>query len=55
MTFKWQASYAVFSVSRWDVKQVKGYILRQKEHHAHGTTKPQLEDFYEPKSQDEDA
>jgi len=42
-SFRWQGSYAAFSVSRWDVELVKNYILNQKEHHAHGTTRPQLE------------
>ena len=41
--FKWQGSYSAFSISRWDIKKVTDYIVRQKEHHAAGTTKPSLE------------
>ena len=41
--FKWQASYSVFSVSRWDVDKVRAYVENQKEHHRRGTAKPQLE------------
>ena len=32
-SFKWQASYSVFTVSRWDVDKVAQYIHHQKEHH----------------------
>lgn len=42
-SFKWQAAYAAFSVSRWDVAKVQLYIERQKEHHAAGTVKKELE------------
>jgi len=41
--FKWQQEYAAFSVSRWDVNKIRKYIDRQKEHHAAGTIKPELE------------
>lgn len=41
--FKWQGAYAAFTVSRWDVDNIIGYIQRQKEHHAAGTTKKSLE------------
>jgi len=41
--FKWQHEYAAFSVSRWDVNKIRLYIDRQKEHHAAGTIKPELE------------
>jgi REP element-mobilizing transposase RayT len=41
--FKWQGEYSVHSVSRWDKVRVQGYIDRQKEHHAQGTTIPRLE------------
>jgi len=34
--FRWQGSYAAFSVSRWDVAKIRGYIRRQKQHHAAG-------------------
>ena len=42
-SFKWQASYAAFSVSRWDVGKIQLYIEQQKEHHAKGTVKTALE------------
>jgi putative transposase len=41
--FKWQGNYAAFTVSRWDVANLIGYIQRQKEHHSGGTTKRALE------------
>lgn len=31
--FRWQAGYAVFSVSKSHVEQVKRYIANQEEHH----------------------
>jgi len=41
--FKWRPTYAAFSVSRWDVSALAGYIANQKQHHAKGTIKAQLE------------
>jgi REP element-mobilizing transposase RayT len=41
--FKWRPTYAAFSVSRWDVPKILDYIAHQKNHHARGTLKPQLE------------
>ena len=41
--FKWQGSYAAFTVSRWDVKNISAYVKNQKEHHAAGTILPLLE------------
>lgn len=41
--FQWQRDYAAFSVSRWDRRKIMGYIERQKEHHANGTTIARLE------------
>lgn len=34
--FKWQGSYGAFTVSRWDLDKIIGYIERQKAHHAAG-------------------
>jgi putative transposase len=34
MPFKWQGSYGAFTVSRWDVDRVVGYVEHQKQHHA---------------------
>ncbi len=31
--FKWQGTYGAFSVSRWDLERIIGYVERQKEHH----------------------
>ena len=42
-TFKWQGSYSAFSVSRWNVNGIAGYIANQKQHHERNTWKPQLE------------
>ena len=41
--FKWRPTYAAFSVSRWNTRQIADYISRQKEHHANGTVKLALE------------
>ena len=32
--FNWQAGYAAFSVSRWDLDTIFNYIAKQEEHHA---------------------
>jgi putative transposase len=32
--FKWQGSYAVFSVSQNDLPRIKSYVEHQKEHHG---------------------
>ncbi len=32
--FKWQGSYGAFTVSRWDLDRIIGYVKRQKEHHG---------------------
>ena len=42
-SFRWRGGYAVFSVSRWNVRDTMNYIQRQKEHHRDGTTRPALE------------
>jgi REP-associated tyrosine transposase len=41
--FRWQGSYSAFSVSKRLVPQVRNYILRQEEHHRHGTVHPHFE------------
>jgi putative transposase len=45
--FKWQGSYGAFSVSRWDVDKIVGYIKHQKEHHANGELLPEFEETFE--------
>jgi REP element-mobilizing transposase RayT len=41
--FKWQGGYSAFTISRWDLDKVIGYVRNQKEHHASGTVKRVLE------------
>ena len=41
--FKWRPTYAAYSVSQWNVRQVAAYIAQQKEHHAHKTWREKLE------------
>ncbi len=41
--FKWQGSYAVFSVSDSQVSRIKSYIEHQKEHHNDHQTDPNAE------------
>jgi REP element-mobilizing transposase RayT len=45
--FKWQANYGAFTVSRWDVDRIIGYIQRQKEHHAAETVLQEYEETFE--------
>jgi len=46
-TFKWQGSYGAFSVSRWDVDNVVGYVKGQKAHHAAVELVAEWEDAFE--------
>ncbi len=45
--FKWQGGYGAFSVSRWDVDKIMGYIRKQKSHHAEQTVRPEFEETFE--------
>ena len=45
--FKWQGSYGAFTVSRWDVDKIKGYIKGQKEHHQTGELVPEFEETFD--------
>ena len=45
--FRWQGRYGAFTVSPWEVEEVKQYILRQKEHHNENTLLPILEEIPE--------
>ncbi len=47
MPFKWQGSYGVFTVSRWDVDKIVAYVKNQKQHHADTTLLPEWEETYE--------
>lgn len=38
--FKWRGGYSAFSVSRWDVPRVRGYIRRQKQRHTRPGARP---------------
>ena len=46
-SFKWQGTYGAFSVSRWDVDRVIGYVERQKQHHADESLVPDWEEAAE--------
>jgi REP-associated tyrosine transposase len=45
--FKWQGSYGAFSVSRWDLERIVGYVQGQKEHHRAGELFPEWEACFE--------
>ncbi|MGH2523404.1 MAG: IS200/IS605 family transposase [Anaerolineales bacterium] len=45
--FKWQGSYGAFTVSRWDLEKIVGYVKRQKEHHNLGELFPEWEEAFE--------
>jgi REP element-mobilizing transposase RayT len=49
MPFKRQGSYGAFTVSRWDVEKIVGYVQNQKQHHAGATLLPEWEETYEPR------
>ncbi|MEZ4680539.1 MAG: IS200/IS605 family transposase [Caldilineaceae bacterium] len=41
--FKWEGGYGAFSVSRWDVEKIMGYVRKQKSHHAQNELWPDFE------------
>jgi len=41
--FKWQGSYAAFSVSKKKILGLKSYIVHQEDHHSNNTLIPELE------------
>ena len=45
--FKWQGSYGAFTVSRWDLDRIVGYVEHQKELHRAGELYPEWEEAYE--------
>lgn len=47
MPFKWQGSYGAFTVSRWDVDKIGGYVQNQKQHHADATLLSEWEETFE--------
>ncbi|MFO0608124.1 MAG: IS200/IS605 family transposase [Polyangiales bacterium] len=42
-SFRWQGSYGVFSVSRWDEDRVAAYVCNQRQHHRDRTLDALLE------------
>jgi len=44
--FKWQAAYGAFTVSRWDIDRIAGYVRTQKAHHDLGTIEPEYESVF---------
>ena len=51
--FKWQGSYGAFTVSRWDVDKIVGYVKNQKQHHAVETLIAEWEETDEEVAVDE--
>ncbi len=47
LPFKWQGSYGAFTVSRWDLEQVVGYVKNQKQHHAASTLLQEWEETHQ--------
>lgn len=45
--FKWEGRYGAFSVSRWDVDKIVGYVKRQKEHHQNNELWDEWEQTFE--------
>ena len=45
--FKWQGNYGAFTVSRWDLDKIIGYIKKQKEHHGAGDLVVEWEENFE--------
>lgn len=44
--FKWQGCYGAFTVSRWDIPQIRRYIQNQKQHHLDGALEDELESVW---------
>jgi REP element-mobilizing transposase RayT len=44
--FSWQGGYANFSVSQSNVEEVRGYIVRQEEHHRKVSFQDELRAFF---------
>jgi REP element-mobilizing transposase RayT len=45
--FKWEGGYGAFSVSRWDVDKIMGYVRKQKSHHGQNDLWPDYEESIE--------
>jgi putative transposase len=54
-SFKWQGFYGAFSVSRWDLDKVIGYVKRQKEHHRLDELYPEWEQAFEEVQLEDDS
>lgn len=44
--FRWQAGYAAFTVSRWDLQKIIKYVNNQKKNHAEGILYSELETIF---------
>ena len=44
--FRWQAGYAAFTVSRWDLHKIIKYVNNQKKNHADGILYSELETIF---------
>ncbi len=45
--FKWQGNYGAFTVSRWDIDKIIGYVKKQKEHHGATDVWSEFEEAFE--------
>ena len=53
VVFKWQGNYGAFTVSRWDLERIIGYVEGQKEHHRVGELFPEWEECFEEDAADD--
>ena len=44
--FRWQAGYAAFTVSRWDLHKIIKYVNNQKKNHADGILYSELDTIF---------
>jgi REP element-mobilizing transposase RayT len=44
--FRWQAGYAAYTVSRWDLQKIIEYVNNQKKNHAEGILYSELETIF---------
>ena len=45
VAFAWQNGYGAFSIGQSQLTALKGYILKQEEHHAHKTFQDEFREF----------
>jgi putative transposase len=46
-SFKWQESYAAFTVGRSQLEAVRRYVLNQEQHHAHRSSTEEMRELLE--------